>query len=67
MFFLNNYAENEAGGLVPDLFLLFEKALYAIKAEGLQFSCNIFEYISIYMTVLNLAYNESKLYKALDY
>ena len=33
--------ENEAGRLVPDLFLFFEKALYEVKASGLQFSFNI--------------------------
>ena len=27
-FFLKKYAENEAGKLVPDGFLLFKKALY---------------------------------------
>ena len=26
IFLLKNYAENEAGRLVPDLFLIFEKA-----------------------------------------
>ena len=26
--FFENYAENEAGKLVPDLFLFFKKALY---------------------------------------
>ena len=31
IFFLKINAENEAGGLAPDLFFLFEKALYKIK------------------------------------
>ena len=40
--FLENHAENEAGGLVPDLFLFFNKALNDIKANGLQLSFNQF-------------------------
>ena len=35
MFFFRNQAENKAGKLVPD-FLLFKKALYKVKASGLQ-------------------------------
>ena len=35
MFFFRNHAENVARGLVPDLFLLFKKALYEVKANGL--------------------------------
>ena len=34
--FFENYEENEAGRLVPDLFLFFKKALYEVKASGLQ-------------------------------
>ena len=34
--------KNEAGGLVPDHFLFFKKALYEVKASGLQLSFNIF-------------------------
>ena len=35
--------ENEAGRLVPVLFLFFfEKALYEVKASGLQLRFNIF-------------------------
>ena len=29
--------------LVPDLFLFFKKALYEVKAKGLQLSFNIFD------------------------
>ena len=39
--FKKNHAENKAGRLVPDLFLFFEKALYEVKASGLQFRFNI--------------------------
>ena len=39
--FFKIHAENEAGRLVPDLFLFFFKALY-VKATGLQVSFNIF-------------------------
>ena len=42
MFFLENYAENETGRLVPDLFLFFEKALYEVKANGLELGFGIF-------------------------
>ena len=35
-------AENEAGRLVPDLFLFFKKTLYTVKASGQQLSFNIF-------------------------
>ena len=41
--FLKNYMENEAGRLVPDLFLFYEKSLYDVKASGLQLSVNIFQ------------------------
>ena len=34
--FLENHAENEAGGLVPDPFFFFNKALNDIKANGLR-------------------------------
>ena len=40
--FFKNYAENEAGRLVPDLFLFFEKASYEVKVSGLQLSFDIF-------------------------
>ena len=32
--FVKNHAENEAGKLVPDLFLFFKKVLYEVKATG---------------------------------
>ena len=44
--FFKNYAENEAWRLVPDLFLLFKKALYNIKASGPHFSFHIFWWVS---------------------
>ena len=34
--------KNEAGRLVPDLFLFFEKTLYEVKAGGLQLSFDMF-------------------------
>ena len=37
-----NKRNNEAGRLVPDLFLFFKKAFHEIKASGLQLSFNIF-------------------------
>ena len=57
MFFFKNHSENETGSLVPDLFLLFEKASYEIKASGLQRR----------FTALNLKYSKNKLYTNLDY
>ena len=44
MFLSENDAENEARGLVPDLFLFCEKALNEVKASALQF-CSL---ISLY-------------------
>ena len=41
--FFKNYAENEEGRLVPDLAVLFRKALCALKASGLQLSFNIYQ------------------------
>ena len=39
--FFKNHAENKARRLVADL-LLYKKALYEVKASGLQLSFNIF-------------------------
>ena len=39
--FFKNHAEKERGRLGPDLFLFFEKALYEVKASGLQLRFNI--------------------------
>ena len=33
----------QGGRLVPELFLLLKKALYEVKASGLQLSFNIFQ------------------------
>ena len=41
-FCFENHAENEAGRLVPELFLFYRKALCEVKASGLQLSFNIF-------------------------
>ena len=42
MLFFKDYAENEAGRLLPDLFLFFKKAYCEVKASGLQLAFNIF-------------------------
>ena len=42
IFFFKNHAENGAGTLIPDLFFIFEKDLYEVKASGLHLSFNIF-------------------------
>ena len=34
MLFFKDHAENEAGRLVPDLFLFFKNSFYEIKASG---------------------------------
>ena len=41
-FFFKNHVENEAGRLVPNLFLFFKKPLFEVKVNGLQPSFNIF-------------------------
>ena len=46
MFFFKNHGENEEGRLVLDIFLLFEKTLYEVKAGGLQFGVNMFRVFS---------------------
>ena len=46
-----NHAENAAGRLVSDLFLFFKKALYEVKANGLQLSFNIFRQPSTWHTI----------------
>ena len=40
--FFKNRAENEERRLVPGLFLFFKKALYELKASGLQLSYSVF-------------------------
>ena len=42
IFSFKNHAENEAGRLVPDIFLCFRKALYKVKASGLQLGFTVF-------------------------
>ena len=42
IFFFKNDAKNEAGRLVQDSLLFFKKALYKVKASGLQLGFNIF-------------------------
>ena len=42
MFFLKNNTDNEAGKLVPDHFLFFEKALYQVKESGLQLDLTVY-------------------------
>ena len=42
IFFFKNHVENEAGRLVPDLFLFFKMALYKVKTNGLQLGFTIF-------------------------
>ena len=61
MILFKNYADNEAGKLVPDRFLFFKNALYQVKASGLLLDFTI---ISI---ALKLAYNRDKLFKTLHY
>ena len=51
IFFLKNHAENKAGRLVPDLFLLFKTILYEVKANGLQLSFNHFRWSSTWQTI----------------
>ena len=39
-------SENDAGKLVPDLFLFFKKTLYEVRSSGLQLSFNILRQLS---------------------
>ena len=41
-FFFKIRAENEARRLVPEIFLFLKKALYEVKASGLQLTFNQF-------------------------
>ena len=41
IFFFKIHAENEADKLVPDLFLLFKKALHKLEASCMQLSFKI--------------------------
>ena len=41
IFFFKNHAENEAGRLVYNLSLIFEKAFYELKASDLQLNFKI--------------------------
>ena len=51
IFFFKNHAENEAGRLVPDLFLFFKKALFEVNASDLQLSFNQFRSSSTCQTI----------------
>ena len=42
MFIFKNHAENKTERLVPEIFLFFLKALFEVKASGIQLSVNIF-------------------------
>ena len=42
IFFFKNYAENEAGKLVPDGFLFLKKALHLVKGSGLKLDFTTF-------------------------
>ena len=44
IFLFKNHAGNEAGKLVQDCFLFCKKALYEVKARGLQLDFTIFLY-----------------------
>ena len=37
-----NHAEKKTGTVVQDPFIIFEKALYEVKARGLELSFNIY-------------------------
>ena len=55
--FFKSRAENEAGILVPDLFLFLRKALFEVKENGLHLNFTIFR------LPLTWTYNKNKLYK----
>ena len=43
IFFFTTHTENESGRLFPDVFLLFKKDIYEVKASGLQLNFSIFK------------------------
>ena len=51
IFSFKNHAENEAGTIVPYLFLFFEKALYEAKSSGVQLSQNLFQQPSTFNSI----------------
>ena len=51
IFFFKNHAASEAGGLVPDLFLIFKTVLQKLKAIALQLTFNIFRQRSTWNTI----------------
>ena len=51
IFFFKTHAKNVAERLVPDLFLLVKKALYEVKASGLQLSFNTFRKLSTWHAI----------------
>ena len=57
IFFFKNHAENEAGWLVPDLFLFFKKLLWGKN----KWSAAWFQYISIDLNSTYLKTNRIKL------
>ena len=60
IFFFKNHAKNEAGRLVTDLFLSFQKT--TVRQKQL-----VSSFVLTYLVAPNLAYNRNKLYKTLDY
>ena len=60
-FFSKIKTENDAGTLVSDLFYFFGKALYEVKANGLELSFNIFRWSSTWYMI------KTKCKKTLDY
>ena len=44
---VKSHADNEAGRLVPDLFLFFRKALYEVKASVIQLSFKYFDSLQL--------------------
>ena len=70
IFFYKSHAEHEAWRLDLHPVLFFKKALYEVRANGLQHSVDMFWRVVCSLTSIyfaSLAYNKSKLYKNLDY
>ena len=51
IFFFKNNVEGEVERLVPGIFLFARKALYQVKASGLQLSFNIYRQPSTWLTI----------------
>ena len=65
LLFFKNHAQNEAGRLVPDLFLSFKKALCEVKAIGQNLSFDMLLQTLTWTNKKNILYLTSDCYSIL--